>query len=434
MKCPYCGAENSNGAKFCKECGKSIEKTFNYICPKCGSPVEEKSKFCQNCGLELAWVDVDYDKIPIPIKHGANKVKPVGEQGQRSMSQLIASIVTASLVFISLLIMFIGLFGNVMRTTLNGTELASNQFTYFFGDAAKNYSSMPQDSQYYNFLKTLMIMHHVLYFLMFAAIIGTIIALAIVITFNFIKGKKVCVKPLLIPMIASLAYTAYTLLVYGMYQNSVSYGLSQTIALSNGPITVVVGAMVGVLALISSTFYDWPLNKTKIVQHSFFASSMIFLMVACAFLVVAPVSLKNYDDSGTMTFVYRLSSVYLLESAISEIESSGVAPSYFAAAIMGFVFMLLAVIVNLFAVYLMKKQRVLAIILGVASIPMIVIPSLVLAHDYAFAVVASGATIHFGIAPTVIVYIVFVALFAVSLIVSMILKKKASGVEEPQEA
>lgn len=432
MKCPYCGAENNDGAKFCKECGKSIQKSFNYVCPKCGSPVEEKSKFCDNCGLELAWVDVDYDRIPVPIKHKDSKVKQAGQQEQRSMPQLIASIVTASLVFVSLLNMFIGLFGDVMVTKISSSALTSVQFTYFFGDAAKRYSSIP-DGEMYRFMKGLMVVHHVLYFLMFAAVIGTIIALAIVITFNFIKGKKLCVKPLLIPMIASLAYTAYTLAIYGAYYNYPSIA-SEEITIGYGPVLVVVGAMIGALALISSSFYKWPLSKHKILQHSFFAGAMIFLIIACSFLVVAPISIKTFDETGTMTEMARLSPFYLLQAAISAKESSGNAPAYYAASILAFTFSLVAIIACLFAIYSMKKQRIIAIILGVASIPMLIVPSLVLAHDYAFATVASGCTIKFGITPSAIVYAVFVGLFAVSLIVSMILKKKASGVEEPQQA
>ena len=432
MKCPYCGAENNDGAKFCKECGKSIQKSFNYVCPKCGSPVEEKSKFCDNCGLELAWVDVDYDRIPVPIKHKDNKVKQVGQQEQRSMPQLIASIVTASLVFVSLLIMFIGLFGDVMVTKISGSALTTTQFTYFFGDAAKRYSTAPDESMY-RLMKGVMVVHHILYFLMFAAVIGTIIALAIVITFNFIKKKKLVVKPLLIPMIASLAYTAYTLAIYGVYYNYPSIA-SEEITIGYGPVLAVVGAMIGALALISGSFYKWPLSKQKILQHSFFTSAMIFLMIACSFLVVAPVSIKVFDGTGTMTEAARFSPFYLLEAAISYRDSNGGVPAYYAASIMAFIFSLFAIVVCLFALYLMKKQRVLAIILGVVSIPMIIVPSIVLAHDYAFAVVASEQTIHFGITPTAIAYGVFIGLFAISLLVSMIMKKKASGVEEPQEA
>ena len=427
MKCPYCGAENNDSAKFCKECGKSIEKTYDFVCPKCGSPVEEKSKFCNNCGLELAWVDADYDRIPVPVKYKDNKVKQAGQQEQRSTPQLIASIVTASLVFISLLIMFIGLFGDVMRSVSAGVELSKNQFTYFFGDAAKNYASS-SNSESFKFLKALMVLHHIFYFLMFAAVIGTIIALAIVITFNFIKGKKLFVKPLLIPMIASLAFTAYTIVAYCVFVGDSTYGVQLTIG--SGPITVTIGAILGVLALLSSTFYKWPLSKQKILQHSFFGVSMIFLMIGCTFLMNSSISLKEFQESGSLVMAIQTSPTYLIEAALGVIDSGNPSPSYYGSAIMALVFSFLAVASCLLALYLMKKQRILAIVLGVASIPMVIVPSIVVAHDYAFAVVESGETIHFGITSNAIAYAIFIGLFGVSLLTSMIIGKKAPEAEQ----
>ncbi len=49
QKCPSCGADAKESAKFCPECGKPMQT----LCPKCGKPVGEKSKFCPECGASL---------------------------------------------------------------------------------------------------------------------------------------------------------------------------------------------------------------------------------------------------------------------------------------------------------------------------------------------------------------------------------------------
>ena len=413
MKCPYCGAENNDSAKFCKECGKSIQKEFNYVCPKCGAPVEEKSKFCDNCGLDLAWVDADYDKIPIPVNHKQNKVKANATNGQRSIPQLVASIVTASLVFISLLLMFIGLFGDVFVFKMTGYPEQKMQFTYFFGDATKNFSSLG-NGESAKLTKALISIHLAFYFIMFASIIVTFIALAIIIPFNFVKGKKVTVKPLLIPIIASIVFTGYTQIAFIIRQSS------EGLYVGSGPILVSIGAMFGALATIASDFYNWPLNLKKILERSFFGGAMIFLIAACSFLIISPISLRINENPATIT-----SPVYILQQACSELDSGHLTPAYYGSAILAFVFCLLAILIVGLSLYFMNIQKIVGMILPALAIPMIAIPSIIVAHDYAVATVTSGQTMYFNVSPYVIVFSVFIALYIGLLITSLILDKKA---------
>ena len=49
MKCPECQFENSDGAKFCLECGKKLE----LICPRCDKAFPLSAKFCDQCGQKL---------------------------------------------------------------------------------------------------------------------------------------------------------------------------------------------------------------------------------------------------------------------------------------------------------------------------------------------------------------------------------------------
>ena len=50
MKCTNCGYANTDGAKFCENCGRPLERH----CPNCGNPVSASAKFCGNCGFNLS--------------------------------------------------------------------------------------------------------------------------------------------------------------------------------------------------------------------------------------------------------------------------------------------------------------------------------------------------------------------------------------------
>ena len=49
MKCPQCGFENPEAAKFCQNCGQPQER----LCPNCGTANSVQAKFCLNCGNRL---------------------------------------------------------------------------------------------------------------------------------------------------------------------------------------------------------------------------------------------------------------------------------------------------------------------------------------------------------------------------------------------
>jgi ribosomal protein L40E len=49
MKCPKCGTENPDGAKFCNECAGKLE----LVCPQCGTSNIPGSKFCNECAHDL---------------------------------------------------------------------------------------------------------------------------------------------------------------------------------------------------------------------------------------------------------------------------------------------------------------------------------------------------------------------------------------------
>ena len=86
MKCKYCGNENDESQKYCKNCGmplnygkllncyycgNSVNPKYNY-CPECGSELKLKKKcpkcnvlinyddkFCKNCGQKLVDINLE---------------------------------------------------------------------------------------------------------------------------------------------------------------------------------------------------------------------------------------------------------------------------------------------------------------------------------------------------------------------------------------
>ncbi|EWG07954.1 MAG: hypothetical protein ASUL_02884 [Candidatus Aramenus sulfurataquae] len=50
VKCWKCGTENDEGAKFCYNCGASLQPIK---CPSCGAINQPGAKFCYNCGAKL---------------------------------------------------------------------------------------------------------------------------------------------------------------------------------------------------------------------------------------------------------------------------------------------------------------------------------------------------------------------------------------------
>lgn len=49
IACPKCGSAVREGAKFCDNCGASLQIT----CPQCGAELRPEAKFCENCGAKI---------------------------------------------------------------------------------------------------------------------------------------------------------------------------------------------------------------------------------------------------------------------------------------------------------------------------------------------------------------------------------------------
>ena len=51
MRCPTCGFENRDGARFCGECGRPSAPEV--LCPGCRRSNPTGRKFCDGCGRRL---------------------------------------------------------------------------------------------------------------------------------------------------------------------------------------------------------------------------------------------------------------------------------------------------------------------------------------------------------------------------------------------
>lgn len=49
-RCPECGYKNSDGMKFCQECGTSLIPAGPKLCSSCGAELTSGSRFCGECG------------------------------------------------------------------------------------------------------------------------------------------------------------------------------------------------------------------------------------------------------------------------------------------------------------------------------------------------------------------------------------------------
>jgi Double zinc ribbon len=69
MKCPSCGCENRDGAKFFGDCATLLAEAL--VCPRCGTANPKGRKFCDSCGEADAWLEMSGAKSYEPFVHVA---------------------------------------------------------------------------------------------------------------------------------------------------------------------------------------------------------------------------------------------------------------------------------------------------------------------------------------------------------------------------
>jgi hypothetical protein len=92
MKCPKCGTELPDNAKFCNHCGNSLQAEL--ICSHCKHANPHDSKFCLQCGQPLATITssqpsssiTPFSSVPTSFANGRYQVKKLlGEGGKKKV-------------------------------------------------------------------------------------------------------------------------------------------------------------------------------------------------------------------------------------------------------------------------------------------------------------------------------------------------------------
>jgi len=88
MKCPKCGYENREGARFCVECAHRLK--IEPLCPECGHTNPTGSKFCEKCAHSLVETIPERPPRPSPeptsFANGRYEVKKfLGEGGKKKV-------------------------------------------------------------------------------------------------------------------------------------------------------------------------------------------------------------------------------------------------------------------------------------------------------------------------------------------------------------
>src|SRR5215813_10487018 len=80
MHCSKCGAENREGAKFCKDCATPTLAN----CPFCGAASQPGSKFCDECAAPLTgWPPRSNHQPADPAVRVSNEAAAAPADGER---------------------------------------------------------------------------------------------------------------------------------------------------------------------------------------------------------------------------------------------------------------------------------------------------------------------------------------------------------------
>jgi DNA-binding IclR family transcriptional regulator len=68
MRCPKCGFENRPTARFCKQCGQTLQAKppTGVTCPTCGAANDSDARFCRSCGKPLGGSPATPPTTPAP--------------------------------------------------------------------------------------------------------------------------------------------------------------------------------------------------------------------------------------------------------------------------------------------------------------------------------------------------------------------------------
>ena len=77
MVCPGCGLENTEGARYCRDCGTGLSP----LCSNCGSRLPEGARYCESCGEPSSAVTTQVHAAS--INAGSPETEPIAFVGSR---------------------------------------------------------------------------------------------------------------------------------------------------------------------------------------------------------------------------------------------------------------------------------------------------------------------------------------------------------------
>lgn len=222
MKCSKCGAENKAFSKFCHECGAEL-KSEEFLCPSCGKKVTPGDKFCPNCGNRLTWPEEGFDSVPVRAKPKKEKVKLTLDDKTNSIIKW--SIFALSI--FAIVLMLVGMFGDVSHTTLLGMTRSTKQFSYYFGDFVTDYNQYTSNELIGDESVALIsiIASMASYFLLLLSILVVGILFPLFSLRRFKNDKSASTKPLLVLLGVSAFYVGSVLInTLSFNTNAISSG------------------------------------------------------------------------------------------------------------------------------------------------------------------------------------------------------------------
>lgn len=307
MKCPKCGYENRDEAHFCSECGADLSSE-KFSCPQCGAVVHKENKHCINCGKELAWVDVDYDSIPIPIKHHAYKSfekRLHSTKGVQTEQKGVLRYILSGILLLGILFLFIGLFGDFIKGTASTIGLkydeSASSLTYYFKDIYTNIQNLEISDKYgyvYEFELFLMVVDVIAYYSMFILVI-TFATLSTINLVKHIMKKSDINYYFLLPMVFSaLLHIMVVMLTEYVAVNVAGEGFIK-ITLGWGSILLLIGSLLIVACIMFERLAKIIINRenaTKIAASSLSIVSDIlsFVLMLLAFGFI--INIAEYSE------------------------------------------------------------------------------------------------------------------------------------------
>ena len=285
--CPKCGASISENEKFCPQCGHKLER--QRICPKCGEPLDDKAVFCPKCGEKFedkGYVVDDKKNSPFndePAQRAPKKEKKEKSGGNFFTAIKVLNIVYASLTFLVAILVLVGAFGGVFKSSTTNATTETQNIGYFFGDGFKEISKLasgePKSLATFN-----MVFETIFYF---AGIVGcvTLLVFSVIknikaIVYNRRADKKffsmamLCLVPYLSLIAGSHFTNSVTKNSGNVTETTVSFGWGTGILFAA---LITAFAVLMVYSILSAIFEKGPIVATAI--HTPLTLMMIIMTV-----------------------------------------------------------------------------------------------------------------------------------------------------------